>query len=273
MTFFKDILIVTVLAATAACPGAFAIEEGGGSSGGGDSFSASISQILKRTNQAFNMICTVKGAAADDLCKFQRPFEVVATSPKIVPQAKILGSNKEERDAGNDGKGTIYVSTERFKKAILESEGETRIVHTLAHEALVLAGAEMNDQYSKSTELMFAFKSNYIDIRALATPLVSPEAKTLQLKPAPQTVTPPGLAPAKLPVCSSLIDNTHAYAYRGSDLISSFLIGYTSNEHETARKAAVATVDRMVANGECTYLDTMPPGMQKLIDKLSNFKK
>jgi len=236
MKTLKHTAVAAALAAMMVLP-AFAVEEGGGSSGGGDSVPAITSQVINRTSKSFKLICALKDAAPEGLCKLQPSFDKTSTNLKIIPQSKIVGENGEERDAGNDGKSTIFINPKRIRDAAKQTKGEERIVQTLAHEIMVLIGAEKNDKYQTSTELALAFKQNLIDFRAIASPLMDSPA-------------------SKLPVCS-ITSGLNGYGlpyyvvYKGTEAIETYS-RFSPTGAKIAHDAASQHIKRLVLNKECT---------------------
>jgi hypothetical protein len=162
-------IVLTIVSTLGGLASAQASSPGG--SGGGEGIAAQYTQVSGRVLNAVKISCLgLKGQGSPEqrACAYISKLNFVINNMKVEPRSRdsVLGSDGEPRDAGNNGKNTVFLDVDRWSDKQNETNPneiqDTRFkqVQLSLHEPLVLAGAEKNDQYTLSSALLGLLSKN-----------------------------------------------------------------------------------------------------------------
>jgi hypothetical protein len=149
--------------------------DGGVSHGGGGNLAAHFSEIGQRLGDAFQMICGAPKYRSSRLCELESKFFDATRNPHVVGFDVVVGpADGKSRDAGPDGVGGIQLSNPAWEKLIKDKSAVERAVGLCAHEFMILAGGDKNDEYMESPQLMSALRGAMMDFSAILGKIPGP---------------------------------------------------------------------------------------------------
>lgn len=140
---------------------------GGETSGGGDGYAAHFAGIGGRLDVVYRNLCQVPSPATASLCRVRPSFSRAVSTARVLPRDSVLGADGQPREAGPSGTGDILLNVPLYKARLTEAGSAERIVPLAAHEYMMIAGAETDDDYTTSARLLVALRSQFIDLAAL----------------------------------------------------------------------------------------------------------
>jgi hypothetical protein len=171
----------------------FAKSGGAIDGGGGEGVAAHYASVVKRSFEAIKIIC--KGSELTNTqtqaCNYLAPYELAIQALKILPRTRdsILGVDGKARDAGNDGNQSVFLDIDRWSDKLNQldinkiSDLRAAQIRIAIHEPLVLAGAEVNDNYTVSNVFMDLLVKNNFDFnKIVGAPLIVTSPKNEVLK-------------------------------------------------------------------------------------------
>ncbi len=140
--------------------------EGTNTGGGGDSYAAHFAGVGKKISLVYERLCS-SPSIQDQVCQLQTKFSRAVAEAKVLPRTELTGPDGEPREAGPAPAGDIYLNVPLYQQRLAAPDAPERVIRLAAHEYMIAAFLESEDNYDSSRKLVELLRTNFIDFAAL----------------------------------------------------------------------------------------------------------
>ena len=159
---FICLIFISVAASAQEAPS----RKGHGAGNGGHSLGSGFVDVASRVAQAMSLICVQ--ASAKPGCNVLTDYTAAISSTSVVVEPHVYGADGIEKEATNNGKNLITVGEAKWKQLLSENDSAERILRTVIHEFMSVAGKESSNQYNQSVKWIGLLQTNYFSLKSLA---------------------------------------------------------------------------------------------------------